>query len=246
MTQGMRVLTKRRAADGDLDDETRHYLEELIASLQAKGMSHEEARRCARVQMGNALTIREQVRESGWENRIVDFLSDCRYAARRLARNPGFTATALLTLALGIGSTSAIFTVLDCVLLRPLPYPDSERLVAVVHTAPGINLKYLKMAPSLYFTYLEESRVFERIALWNGNRATVTGLAEAEEVPSLFVTHEFLDVLQVHPAIGRGFTSADAEPGGSRRVILSDGYWKERFGGSPEVLGRTILVDGNV
>jgi putative ABC transport system permease protein len=246
MKHGLRVLMNRQAADRDLDDETLHYLEELNAALQAKGVSPDEARRAARIQMGNAITIREQVRDSGWENRIVDLWSDCRYAARRLARNPGFAATGLLTLALGIGATAAIFTVIDCVLLRPLPYPDSERLVALLHTAPGINLKTLKMSPSLYFTYREESRVFGLIALWNGNRATVTGLAEAEELRTLFVTHEFLDVLQVHPAIGRGFTPADGEPAGSRRVILSDGYWKRRFGSSPGVLGKTILVDGNL
>jgi hypothetical protein len=119
-------------------------------------------------------------------------------------------------------------------------------LVALVHTAPGINAKTLRMSPSLYFTYREESRAFERLAIWNGNRATVTGLAAAEEVPTLFVTHEFLDVLQVQPAIGRGFTAADDDPDGRRTVLLSDGYWKRRFGGTTAVLGRIIRVNGNL
>src|SRR5262249_61311440 len=118
------------------------------ASFQAKGMRPDEARRAARMEMGGVLAVREQVREAGWENRIEDVWNDCRHAVRRLARNPGFSTTVLLTLALGVGAAAAIFTVLDHVLLRPLPYPNSERLVALVHTAPGINPKYLRMAPS--------------------------------------------------------------------------------------------------
>jgi hypothetical protein len=168
--------------------------------------------------------------------------NDCRHTERRLKRNPGFAAAALLTLALGIGATTAIFTVIEAVLLRPLPYPQ----VALFHTAPGINAKTLRLSPSLYFSYREASRAFERLAIWNGNRATVTGLAAAEEVPTLFVTHEFLDVLQVKPAIGCGFTAADDDPDGRGTVLLSDGYWKRRFGGSGAVLGRTIVVNRNL
>jgi predicted permease len=242
---GLRVLAHRQAADRDLEDEITQYLDEVTASLQAKGIAPDEARWAARVEIGSALAVREQVRESNWETRVEDLWNDCRHAARRLARNPGFATTVLLTLALGVGAATAIFTVLDHVLLQPLPYPHSERLVALAHTAPGINVPYLRMSPSLYYTYREESRVFERIALWNGNRSTVTGLGEAEEVPTLFVTHDFLNVLQVQPAIGRGFTPADDDPNGVRTVLLADGYWKRRFGGDLSVLGKTILINGN-
>jgi len=245
LQHGIRVLTNRRAADRDLEDETAHYLEEMKASLEAAGMSAEAAGRRARIEIGNPIVIREQVRECGWESAVAAACDDCRHAFRRLARSPGFTSAALLTLALGIGATAAMFNVIDRVLLQPLPYPHSDRLVALVHSAPGIHLKTLRMSPSLYFTYREESRVFERIAIWNGNRATVTGVDEAAEEPTLFVTHEFLDVLQVQPALGRGFTPADGEPGGRRTVLLSDGYWKRRFGGDGAILGRTIVVDGN-
>ena len=162
-----------------------------------------------------------------------------------MRRSPGFTITAVLTLALGIGATAAIFTVTDGVLLKPLPFPHAERLVALVHTAPGINLDYLKMSPSLYFTYREEGRVFEDVAIWNGNRSTVTGLGDPEEVPTLFVTHQFLNVLGVRPAIGRGFTEADGDPQGARTVVLSDSYWNRQFGASRAVLGQRIVLDGN-
>lgn len=242
---GVKVLTRRAAADREVDEEVGHYCDELAASFEAKGLSPDEAKRSARMETGSALALREKLRDAVWENRVAGILDDCRHAARRLRRSPGFAVAAILTLALGIGATAAIFSVTDAVLLKPLPYPHAERLVALWHTAPGINLKDLRMSPSLYFTYREESRVFEEIAIWNGNRSTVTGLGDPEEVPTLFVTHRFLNVLGVQPAIGRGFSEADAGWQGARTVLLSDGYWKNRFGASRAVLGRRILVDGN-
>ncbi|MFN0102484.1 MAG: ADOP family duplicated permease [Bryobacteraceae bacterium] len=243
--QGLRVLTNRAAADRDVDDEAGHYFEESAAAFEAKGLSAGDARRAARMEVGNPTVIREQVREHGWENRIAAAFDDVRHAARRLSRNPGFSAAAILTLALGIGATATIFSVIDGVLLRPLPYTDSRQLIALWHTAPGANLKDLRMAPSLYLTYKEESRVFQDIAIWNGGRSTVTGLAEPEELPTLFVTHEFLRVLDVAPAIGRGFEASDDDWRSARTALLSDAYWKQRFGGAGTVLGERIVIDGN-
>ncbi|MDX2154420.1 MAG: ABC transporter permease [Bryobacteraceae bacterium] len=243
LRHGVRTLLWRSRADGELDEEARHFAEEAAAAHEARGMGKEEARRMARLEMGSALQIREEVREAGWESGLTGFLDDLRYGARRLVRSPGFTAAGIITLALGIGATSALFAVVYTVLLRPLPYPHAERVVALVHTAPGANLKRLRMSPSLYFTYREESRVFDAVALWNGRRATVTGVGEAEQVPTLFVSHEFLDVLGVAPALGRGFRSGDDDGQSPRTAILSDGYWRQRFGGSPGVLGRRLVVE---
>lgn len=245
MRHGFRVLTCRASSDSEVDEEVSSYLQELTASLEAQGLSPGEARRAARLRIGSTLSVREELRDAGWENSVTRVLDDFRYAARRLRRSPGFAFAATLTLALGIGATAAIFAVADGVLLKPLPYPHADRLVALWHTAPGINLKDLKMSQSLYFTYREESRVFEDIALWNGNRSTVTGEGDPEEVPTLFVTPEFLRVLGVQPALGRGFTNEDTDRQGAPEVILSDGYWRERFGASSAVLGKRILVDGN-
>lgn len=242
---GLRVLANRTAADRDVDDETGHYFDEAAAAFEAKGLSAEDARRAARIEVGNPIAVREQVREGGWETRIATVLDDLRHAARRLSRKPGFAAVAILTLGLGIGATTTIFSVIDGVLLKPLPYPNSGRLVALMHTAPGANIKELKMSPSLYLTYREESRVFEDIAIWRGNRITVTGTGEPEELPTLFVTHEFLRVLQVQPAIGRGFAASDDDWRGARTVVLSDACWKQRFGGAGTVLGQRIILDGN-
>jgi predicted permease len=242
---GVRNLLNREAMRASLDEEAAHYLSELIASLEAKGMSPNEAKRVARLEMGSAIAIREQVQESNWEDAAACFASDCRQALRRLSRTPAFTAAALAMLALGIGGASALFTVIDSVLLRPLPYPEPDRLVALTHTAPGINLDSLRMSQSFYFTYQEEGRVFEKLALWNGNRATVTGVGDADEVPTLFVTHEFLQTLRVRPTVGRDFQASDGAADAERTLLLSAGYWNQKFGGSHAVLGQRLMVNGN-
>lgn len=244
-TRGLRVLGNRKAADQAIADEVTHYLEEATSAFIAKGLSPDEARRAARLELGGATAVREQVRAYGWENGLDIFLADLRYAVRRLAGNPGFTAVSIITLALGIGATTAIFSVIEGVLLKPLPYPQSEQLVALLHTAPGINIKELNLAASLYFTYSEENRAFQGVAMWTGESWTLTGLAEPEEVPGLSVTYRFLPVLGLQPAFGRGFTISDEDPKGERTVILSDGYWRARFGADRSVLGRRILLDGN-
>jgi len=155
-----------------------------------------------------------------------------------------FTAISLLTLAIGIGANTAIFSVINGVLLKPLPYPKSEQLVALWQTAPGVNIKDLDMAPSLYFVYSDENRVFQDVSMWNGGTSSVTGVAEPEEVPVLLVTNRFLPILDVQAQLGRRFALADDDPKGTDTVMLSDGYWKSRFGGDRSVLGRRILIDG--
>ena len=162
---------------------------------------------------------------------------------RRLMRSPMFTAITLVTLAIGIGANSAVFSVVSGVLLKPLPYSDSENLVAVWQTAPGIGLPELDASPSSYFTYREEGRTFQDIGLWRNDSVSVTGMAEPEEVPSLSVTDGTLPVLGVQPILGRWFTRKDDLPGSPETVMLSYGYWQRRFGGDPQVIGRRITVD---
>jgi predicted permease len=242
---GIRVLANRRAADQEIADQVSHYLEEAESALIARGLSPEEARRAAHLELGTATSIREQVRGYGWENTMDTLLADVHYAFRRLRANPSFTIVSILTLALGIGGTVAIFSVLHGVLLKPLPYPQSERLVDLSHTAPGIKIERLDLAQSLYFTYREESRVFEDVAMWNVRSWTLTGMAEPEVVLGLTVTYRFLPTLGVQPAFGRAFTAADDDPNGERTAMLSDAYWRSRFGGDRSVLGRRVLLDGD-
>jgi predicted permease len=155
-----------------------------------------------------------------------------------------FTAISLLTLAIGIGANTAMFTIIEGVLLKPLPYPQPDQLVALWHKAPGVNIDNLNLSPSLYFIYSEESRVFQDVGMWTDRRASITGLAEPEEVPSMLVTNRLLPLLDVRPVLGRVFTATDDRPKNERTVMLSYGYWQSRFGGSPSVLGRRILIDG--
>jgi predicted permease len=245
LTRGVRTLINRNVADADIADEIDHYFAESIEAFVAKGLSQDEARRVARLELGSASSVHEQVREYGWENVIDTIFGNVRYAARRLRGSPGFTAVSIFILALGIGASSATFSVIEGVLLKPLPYPHSEQLVALLHTAPGINIPELNLAASLYFTYSEENRVFQDVAMWMSDSWSVTGLAEPEQLAGLSVSHRFLAVLGVQPVLGRGFKASDQDPDSERTVMLSDAYWRSRFGGDRSVLGRRILLDGN-
>ncbi len=167
-----------------------------------------------------------------------------RTTLRRLARAPLFTAVTILTLAVGIGATAAVFTVVHGVLLQPLPFPEPERLVGVWHTAPGLGFDRLNQSPALYFTYREESDAFTDTGMWDNGTASVTGRGEPEEVPAIWVTDGTLPVLGVTPLHGRLFSAEDDSPGTAETVILAHRYWRERFGGDPAAIGQTLRVDG--
>jgi predicted permease len=152
----------------------------------------------------------------------------------------------LLTLAIGIGANTAVFSVINGVLLKPLPYPGADRLLGVWHDAPGINIPgvaQVNCSPSMYFTYLDENRAFASLGLWQTGTATITGLGEPEQVPAVRVTDATIRTLGATPALGRGFTREDDTPGTPETVILAHGYWQRRFGGDPGIVGRGITVD---
>src|SRR5471032_2731834 len=163
---------------------------------------------------------------------------------RRLLQLPLFTTVAVLTLAIGIGANAAIFSVIEGVLLKPLPYPQPDQLVVLDHSAGGLNLPHAGSAPFLYYTYREDGRVFQDMAMWAGDTVSVTGLAEPEEVRAVDVTDGLLPILGAIPALGRVFTKLDDAPGAADTVILMSGYWRSRFGGDPSAIGRRIMLDG--
>jgi predicted permease len=166
------------------------------------------------------------------------------HIVRRLLQLPVFTAVAVITLAIGIGANSAIFSVIEGVLLKPLPYPNPDELVVLDHNAAGIGLNHAGAAPFLYFTYREDGRVFGDIAMWQPDTESVTGLAEPEEVQSIVVTERLLPMLGATPMVGRLFTKDDDSPGAEATAILTAGYWRSRFGGDPSAVGRRIMVNG--
>ena len=172
------------------------------------------------------------------------FGDQLKHVLRRLRRAPMFTAVTLITLAVGIGANTAIFTVLESVLLKPLPYPHADELIGVWETAPDINIPNMDLSPSDYFVYREQSRTFQDIGLYNSNSVSVTGLAEPERVRVLDVTDGILPILGVPPMLGRWFSRGDDTPGSPDTVMLTYGYWRRKFGADPLIIGRTIAIDG--
>jgi putative ABC transport system permease protein len=167
-----------------------------------------------------------------------------RRVLRRLLSAPLFTSIAVLTLALGIGANSAIFSVVRGVLLKPLPFEHAEELVGVWHSAPGLGFPVMNQSPATYLTYRAEGRVFEDIGLWDNTAVSVTGTGEPERVQALLVTDGTLALLRVNPQIGRRFDAEDDSRKTPERVMLAHAYWQRKFGGDPGVVGRHVAIDG--
>ena len=242
VTRGLRSLLNRSAADRDIADEVRHYFDEAAAALQSTGLSPEDARRAVRLQFGHAGSVQERVRAYGWENLVDTVGADLCYAARQLTRRPAFAFTAMLTLALGIGATTAIFSVVYSVLIKPLPYPNADELVRIRHHDIGGERSF---SETMYLTYRDETRTFLSIGLWDETSATLTERGEPERVRALRVTDGTLQALGVPPIRGRWFTKEEYGPAaaGMEPVIISYGYWQRRFGGDEGALGREISME---
>ena len=219
-----------------------HIALQTAENLRA-GLSPIEARRQALLKFGNVEAIKEIYRDQRGLPFMETLLRDTRHALRRLRRTPAFTAAVLLTLALGIGANTAIFGVIDSILIRPLAYPHAEALVGIWHTAPDSPRGISNCSPSMYFTYREQNRTFQQFGLWNSAGVGVTGVAEPEVLPAIFVTYGVLDALDVKPLLGRWFSPADDTPGSPETVILTYGYWQRQFGGDRSVLGRAMTIN---
>ncbi len=242
-----RELLRRDEADAEQRAELESYLEIAANENIARGMSPEDARAAARRKLGNRTRVREKVYLMNTNAALETLTRSARHWLRQMRQNPGFAAVSILTLALGIGTTTAVFTVVNSVLLKPLPYPDAGRLVSVQHTAPGAAglsdaTGDLRLSASLFFTYSDHNRAFENIGAWTANTATLTGEGEPEEVRVIAVTKGLLEALKVPPAEGRWLSAEDQEPGAARTVLLSYGYWQRKFGGASNVIGRTIQL----
>ncbi len=176
----------------------------------------------------------------------MELTTQLKQVLRRLKRAPMFSLVTLVTLAAGVGATIAVFSVLEGVLLKPLPYPEPNRLVGVWHSAAGINIDDVNMAPGNYFIYREQGRAFEDIGMYQGDSVNITGQGNPEQVQGVDVTDGLLPILGIPPALGRTFSRADAAPSAAPTVLLGYGYWQRHFGGDRSVVGRSITVDGKL
>ena len=184
----LRSIFERRQLDAELDEELREHIEQEIGNNIRAGMSQEEARRAANRTVGSLSLIKDECREARAANFIETFAHDLRYSLRMLWRSPLFTLIALITLSIGIGATSAIFSVINGVVLKPLPYPHPDELITVNHAGPGVNLPETGTAPFLHFTYHDQAHSFQDIGLYRWASRTVTGLNEPEDALSLNVS----------------------------------------------------------
>jgi predicted permease len=241
-------IFRRRKIYGDLAEEMRLHLEERTEQLISEGMSRQEAQEAARRAFGNSTLLEERSREV-WQLPFVESLGrDLKLVFRRLGKSPGFAATVILTLAIGIGSNTAVFSVVNSVLFKPLPYPDAEQLVAVRLIAPGAAgladfSSGLRLSSSMYFTFAEQNRTFQSLGVWNMGTANVTGIDQPHEVHTALISDGVLQALSVPPALGRWLLPVDQDPHGRKAVMLGYGYWQRRFGGDRSVIGRSIAID---
>jgi putative ABC transport system permease protein len=230
-------VRKRRALDRDLREEIAFH--RAMRSRDEKQSDREIPR------FGNETRIHEEMRDMWTFMWIETAWRDVRYALRGLWRNLGFTIVAILTLAIGIGATTTVFSVVDGILIKPLPYPDADRLVGVWQAARQSNATPFLCSPSMYFTYREENRTFQDFGLAATGESSITGLGQPEQVRNLNTTYGTLQALGVQPVIGRLFTEAEDTPRSTDpdTVIISYGYWQSHFGGDTSILGRGLTVD---
>jgi len=239
----LRSLFRRQAAETELDDELRFHIEHHIEKYMKSGLTREEAMRRARVGFGGFDQVKEECRDARGVRFLEILFQDVRFALRMLTKSPGFTAIAVLTLALGIGANTAIFSVVNGVLLRKLPYTDADRLVWADEYWPRINDEVVPDPD--YTNWKLNNQDFEALAAFDsGSQINLTGAGEPERIESVLVTANFLQVLGVHLSLGRDFRTEEAQPGAKFVAILSDGLWRRKFGAEPQVLGKSIALDG--
>ena len=237
-----RRIFSRHRLYSDLSVEMQDHLQEKIDNLTASGMSREEATRIARREFGNVTLLAERSREVWQWPSLESFLADIRFALRMLRKSPGFTAVAILTLALGIGANTALFSVVNGVLLNPLPFPEADRLVTVDASKPSFSRGSIS-----YPNFLDWHRMNQCFSYFAVSRPTeylLTGIGSAEELNAAAITSDFFPMLGVKPVLGRDFTAVEDEIGVSHVVAISTGLWQRKFGSSPDVIGKGVSLDG--
>jgi predicted permease len=238
-----RSLFRKEELDLDLEEEIQGFEDMLIKEKLLQGLSAEQARRAARLEVGGVEQVKEGVRDIRLGSTIGTLLQDIRYAFRTLRKNPGFAIAAILTLALGIGSTTALFSTVNKVLLHRISFEDPDGLVVGQKTYNGSTAGLVSLPD--FKDYREQCRSFEDLgAFVGGGQLTITGGAEPELVIGSQITANLFRILRVNPVAGRYFLPAEEERGAGRVALISYGFWQRRFGGAPDTVGRTLYVNG--
>ncbi|HEV2387642.1 MAG TPA: ABC transporter permease [Candidatus Acidoferrales bacterium] len=243
----LRSLFRRRQADGELDEELRDHVERKAREYAGRGMSGEGARRAALIELGGLEQAKEACRDARRVNWVQDMVQDLRYGSRILRKSPGFTTVVVVTLALGIGANTAIFSVVDSILLRSLPFKGADRLVDITEYDPG-RVDSAGVPFPDYVVWKQQNTVFEETAAYflinASNDVVLGGASSAERERYSTVTNSFFDILGVHPERGHGFSASDEVPGGAKVFLASDALWRGMLGGDPHAIGKTYLLDG--
>jgi putative ABC transport system permease protein len=243
-TRGTRVLAHRRRADNDAADEVEHYLEQATASLIANGLSPHDARRAARLELGSPNSVREEIRSYGWEHTLQTLLTDLHYAARQLIRNPGFAFVTTLTLALGIGASTAIFSAVNPILFKPLPYPNADQLMMIWELRSDGSSQPVTFGS--FYGLQQRSRSFDAMAVMKPWQPAMTGALQPERFEGQRVSADYFRTLGISPVLGRDFKAADDQFQGPNVVVLSARLWRLRFAADRTIVGRQVKLDDNL
>jgi predicted permease len=239
-----------RTRDDEMDEEMGFHLESIAREFERSGMTPPEAARAARVRFGNVRRLKERGHDVRTARLLEDLVRDMRHMTRGLRKNPGFTIAVVLTLALGIGGNTAIFSVIDQLLLRPLPYPDGEQLTTVYETFDSAfggrsttGPSRASVSPANWLDWQRDSKTFETLAAWRSTAWTLTGVGEPVRLNVQLVSSEFFPLLAVQPLFGRTISTDDDRPNAPRVVVLSHRLWQGRFGGDPSIAGRVVQLN---
>ena len=244
VTRGLRGLFMQRTRNDEIAAEVRQYFEEAVAASMARGLTRDQAERSAQAEIGNLAPIQEQVRSYGWENTIRSWMMDLHYAARQLRRNRGFAAVSIITLALGVGASTAIFSAVNPILLSPLPYPSPDRLMMIWNTYQGARFE---LSFATYRELMARSRSFESMAVYDSGDGlgdtTLQGNGFPERLEGQRVSWNYFRVLGVAPSLGRDFQPSEDTFHGPKVAVLSHRLWQRRFQAYPRIIGRRIRLD---
>src|SRR3954447_5626957 len=235
------ALFRWHSRDRDMEREMAFHVDSLARDYAHDGLRDIDAQRAARRQFGNVTRLKERGHDERTMRLVEDVTRDVRDAARGLWRSPGFSVAVILTLTLGIGGNTAVFSLVDQLLLRPLPYPEGDQLV-MVEESVGAN-PHADVSPANWLDWQRESRTFRGFAAWRSWTFTLTGTGEPRRVNAQQVSSEFFPLLGVPPLLGRAISDEDDRPNGRRVAVLSYRAWQEQLGGDPRAVGRTIQLD---